>query len=72
MHHVETDEQWNTETRFLDSKPLHVVHMIGADHVEQVADGPVLDGLGRIPRDDGSRRGIAGGRHGQLAELLGQ
>ena len=72
MNHVESDEQRNAETRLLDRQPLHVPHMMGPDHVEEIADGAVLDRLRRIPRDHRARHRVAGGRHGELAELFSQ
>jgi hypothetical protein len=72
VHHVEPDEQGNSETRLVNGKPLHLPDVVGAHHVEQVSDGAVLDCLRRVARDDRSRHGIARGGHGQLTEFFGQ
>jgi len=72
MHDIEPDEQWNAEARFLHGETLHLAHMRRSDHIEQIADGPGPDRLGRIAGDDrpGYRKACRG--HGELSELLGQ
>lgn len=72
MHDVEPDQQGDTEARFLHRQTLHFAHMGRPNHVEQIADRAGLDCFGRIAGDDRARHCVAGGRHGELAELLGQ
>jgi hypothetical protein len=69
---VESDEQRYAETGLLDRETLHLPHVRGAHHVEQIADRAILDRLGRIAGDDGAGHRIARRRHRQLAELLGK
>ena len=72
MNYVEADEKRNAEPGFFHRQALHFAHVLGADHVEEIADGPVLDGLRGVPGNDGPRHGITGRSHGQLAEFLGE
>ena len=72
VNDIEADQQWNAEPRLLHGEALHLSHVLGAHHVEQVADRAVLDRLGRIARNDGPGDGITGSRHGQLTQLFRQ
>ena len=72
VNHVEPDEQRDAEARILDRDALHLVDRARSHDVQQVADRAVADGVGGVARDHGPRDRVAGGRHGQLAELLGQ
>jgi hypothetical protein len=70
MHHIESQEQWNTEPRFLHRQALHLASMVRPDQIEQIADGARANRIGRISRDGRSRDRISGSRHGELTELL--
>ena len=72
VNHVETDQQRNAEPRFLDGNSLHLVNMLCANHVEQIAQSAVADGVRRIADDDGPGDRVGRRSHGELAQLLRQ
>ena len=72
VDHVEPDQERNAEPRFLDGDSLHVVNVLCADEVEQVAERAVADGVGGIAGDDGPGHRVARRGHGELAQLLRQ
>ena len=72
VNHVETDQQRNAEPRFLDGNSLHVVNILCANHVEQIAQSSVADGVRGIADDDGPGYRVGRRSHGELAQLLRQ
>ena len=72
VDHVEPDQQRNAEPRFLDGDSLHVVNVLCADEVEQIAESAVADRVRGIAGDDGPGDRVRRGGHGELAQLLRQ
>ncbi len=72
VNNVVADEQWNTQPRLFDRQPLHFMHVVRADDIEQIPDGAAFDCRGGIAGNGGAGHGLAAGRHGELTEFFGQ
>src|SRR5580693_2458584 len=70
MDHVETHEQGNAETGFLDREALDAARLLCAPKVEQVSDPPGSNPLVQISQLAGTGNHAGGSDHIELPDLF--